>query len=135
MDRSLVDLTDTTRQAFKEMRLLIYELRPSALAQGDLVQALQLRLDAVEKKAQVATDFQVDAGIDIPDSVEEEFYFIAEEALNNALKHAECDSIDVQITPAGEGMVVTIDDSGTGISEADLLSDRGISTKQIRIVE
>ena len=44
-----------TQQALKEMRLLVYELRPPALEQEGLVGALQQRIDAVEGRAGVQT--------------------------------------------------------------------------------
>lgn len=48
-------LRQTTQQALREMRLLIFELRPSALEAAGLVAALRARLDAVEGRTGVAT--------------------------------------------------------------------------------
>jgi signal transduction histidine kinase len=45
----LRDARDTAREALREMRLLIYQLRPPVLEKGGLAVALQVRLDAVEK--------------------------------------------------------------------------------------
>ncbi len=44
-------LGDTAQQAMKQMRLMLYELRPAVLEQVGLVQALTQRLDAVERRA------------------------------------------------------------------------------------
>ncbi|MGD9099969.1 MAG: two-component regulator propeller domain-containing protein, partial [Anaerolineae bacterium] len=49
----LARLRDVGLQTLKEMRLMVYQLRPGALEQGDLVGALQQRLDAVERRAGV----------------------------------------------------------------------------------
>ncbi|RPJ20507.1 MAG: PAS domain S-box protein, partial [Chloroflexi bacterium] len=46
---NIARLGETAQQALKEMRLLVYELRPLALEQAGLADALQNRLDAVEK--------------------------------------------------------------------------------------
>ena len=47
----LNQLVETAHQALKEMRLMIYDLRPSALEKEGLVRALQCRLEAVEQRA------------------------------------------------------------------------------------
>jgi signal transduction histidine kinase len=114
MNRSLVDLTETTQQAFKEMRLLVYELRPPALEQDDLVGALRHRLERVEQRANIETDFQVENGITLPDLMEEAFYYIAEEALNNALKHAAATAVTVRLDAGQDQIELEISDNGRG---------------------
>jgi len=84
----LIRLGEISQQALKEMRLLVYELRPLALSGVGLVGALQQRLDAVERRSGVEVEFSIDEELELPASVEEELYRIAMEALNNALKHA-----------------------------------------------
>ena len=49
----LIRLGEISQQALKEMRLLVYELRPLALSGVGLVWALQQRLDAVERRSGV----------------------------------------------------------------------------------
>ena len=81
-------LGGTAQQALKEMRLLVHQLRPLALAGDGLIGALQQRLEAVEGRAGIQARLLVDAELDIPPAIEAELYHIAQEALNNALKHA-----------------------------------------------
>jgi len=84
----LIRLGEISQQALKEMRLLVYELRPLALSGVGLVGALQQRLDAVERRSGVDVTLSIKEEIELPASIEEELYRIAMEALNNALKHA-----------------------------------------------
>ncbi|MFN2286014.1 MAG: GAF domain-containing protein, partial [Anaerolineae bacterium] len=51
VDEALARLGEIGQQAFREMRLLVYELRPLALNRAGLVRALQQRLDTVERRA------------------------------------------------------------------------------------
>ncbi|MBK7918030.1 MAG: hypothetical protein IPJ94_17585 [Chloroflexi bacterium] len=51
----LQQVKENAQQALREMRLLIFELRPPALAEAGLVAALQARLEAVEARTGVAT--------------------------------------------------------------------------------
>ena len=116
----LTRLGEISQQALREMRLMVYELRPLALTQIGLVSALQQRLDAVEKRAGVDARLVVDRGgsrgrqeIDIPTGVEEAFYGIAQEALNNALKHANPSQITVTLR-IGSRMELEVADDGRG---------------------
>ena len=93
----LARLGETAQDALKEMRLLVYELRPPALEREGLVGAIQQRLGAVERQAGVKAHLLVDDMIELPASVEEGLYRIAQEALNNALKHAAATSVTVRI--------------------------------------
>ncbi|MGB0388690.1 MAG: response regulator [Ardenticatenaceae bacterium] len=129
------DLEGTTRfvtrtgeiiqQALKEMRLLVYQLRPPELKEQGLIGALQQRLDIVEKRAGVEARLLMDDLIDLPSPVEEQLYRIAQEALNNALKHAQATSIRVHLRTAGDKIILEIVDNGQGF-DPDTLEDRGM---------
>ncbi len=123
--RSYLDqLGDTAQQALKEMRLLVYELRPSALEQVGLVEALQQRLEAVEGRAGVEAALLVDGTVELPEDVEEGLYRIAHEALNNVLKHAQVTSVTVRIRADGDHVELEVEDNGKGFDPATV-SDRG----------
>lgn len=59
------------------MRLLVYELRPSALEQDGLIGALQQRLGAVEQRAGVQRQFIAEPPLRLTPAVEEGMYRIA----------------------------------------------------------
>ncbi|MFQ5576508.1 MAG: GAF domain-containing protein [Anaerolineae bacterium] len=114
----LRQLQDTAQEALAEMRLLIYELRPPILAEEGLVAALQARLQAVEGRAGLKTKLNVVGAGQLPPDVEEELYRIAQEALNNALKHAQAQHIAVTLTcpPPGQPITLEITDDGIGFN-------------------
>jgi signal transduction histidine kinase len=100
MDRvaeHLQELQDTAQEALAEMRMLIFELRPPILEELGLVAALQARLQAVEGRAGLRTEFKTDVEEHLPLDVEEGLYRIVLEALNNALKHAQARNIKVHL--------------------------------------
>jgi signal transduction histidine kinase/ligand-binding sensor domain-containing protein len=116
----LARLGDISHQALKEMRLLVYELRPLALRQVGLVGGLQQRLDAVERRAGVDARLVVIGGdpgerqgVELPADVEEALYRIAQEALNNALKHGQPSSVTVTLQIEGR-VELEVTDDGTG---------------------
>jgi signal transduction histidine kinase len=67
----LIRLGDISQQALREMRLLVFELRPLALREIGMVGALQQRLDAVERRAGVEAELRVDEEFEIPARIEE----------------------------------------------------------------
>lgn len=109
------DFEEITLQALKEMRLLLFQLRPPVLEREGLVVALQQRLDAVEGRAGTKVRFLVDGEIELTAAEEEAFYGIAQEALNNALKHASATSLTVSIRSGKDrGVELEIEDNGLG---------------------
>ena len=92
----LGEMQRTAQDALQEMRLLIYELRPSILGESGLAAALQSRLEAVEGRAGLETGLRLE-GADrrLPPDIEALLYRIAQEALNNALRHAQARHIEV----------------------------------------
>jgi signal transduction histidine kinase/ligand-binding sensor domain-containing protein len=107
-------VSQVVQQALKEMRLLVYELRPPELETEGLVSALQLRLDAVENR--VGMEARLSAGElpALPPEVTESLYRIALEALNNALKHAQADAIAVNLHSEGKVVSLEVADNGQG---------------------
>ena len=67
------------------MRLLVNELRPSALERAGLVEALRQRLGAVDGRAGVEARLLVHGTGELPEALEEGLCRIAHEALNKIL--------------------------------------------------
>ena len=124
---NLARIADTAGQALKEMRLLVHELRPLALKDTGLVGALRHRLDMVEGRAGVQARLLVEAegDIELPAPVEEELYRIAQEALNNSLKHAHATSVTVRIGIVDDGrrLELEVSDDGRGF-DLDAVKDK-----------
>ncbi|MCP4396428.1 MAG: sensor histidine kinase [bacterium] len=119
-------------QALKEMRLLVFELRPTELEKEGLVRALRRRLEAVEGRAGVEARVVVDEFVRLPKHIEQEFFRIAQEALNNSLKHAAAASVVVYLRQKNGSTQLEIVDDGVGFNP-DALPDRGgMGLKSIR---
>ena len=132
VEEYLGQLGETAQQALKEMRLLLYELRPAVLEQEGLIGALRRRLDAVEKRAGINFTFEVDEPIVLPLSVEEGFYRIAQEALNNSLKHAFATHVCVSIERQEGETIMQITDNGVGFLEEESKMTGGMGLSGMR---
>lgn len=133
LEEVLTRLGETAQQALKEMRLMVYEMRPLALQKVGLLGALQQRLDAVEMRAGVAAQLVVEGHLNLPPIVEEELYRIAQEALNNALRHAGATRTTVRIYRDDAMMVeVAIIDNGVGFDSEQAGDRAGLGLSSMR---
>jgi signal transduction histidine kinase len=108
---------DLLRDSITELRRVIYDLRPITLDTAGLVPAIENLKEDLEKIAAIAIRFSV-VGLPCRFSPETEIgvYRIVQEAVNNAIKHAEASSVQVTIR-FGEGeLIVQVSDDGSGFS-------------------
>lgn len=115
LGRSITELGELAQGALAEMRALIFELRPTALAEEGLVAALTKQGAALAAREQVAITVEgPEQHLELSADLQEHLYRIASEALHNVVKHARADSAAVRVT-AEAGMVrVTVSDNGVG---------------------
>ena len=107
-------LSEGARQALKEMRLLLYDLRLAPAEQISLTDAIRLRLEAVETRAGIDAQFTVENVPLLAANVEHELYLVAMEALNNSLKHANATQVTVNLRAEGRDLKLEIRDNGKG---------------------
>lgn len=129
--QNLDELRTLTRQAMADMRLLLYRLHPPELEKEGLLAALQARLEAVEERAKLKIDLQVEGEDILPIATEEELYKIALEALNNVVKHAKAEQVTVRFRFTEENCWMTIQDDGVGFDPATALREGGLGLRGI----
>ncbi len=128
----LRELRATAQEALREMRLLIFQLSPPALEQGGLAGALQMRLDAVEARGGLKVDLRVEGSERLTPLVRQELYQIAQEALNNALKHARARSVRVLLDFRGSETLLEVADDGCGFEPAEAGRGGGLGLRGMR---
>ena len=125
----LRELRDTAQEALREMRLLIFELRPPELEKVGLAAALQARLKAVEGRGGIQVEFQVEGerlAERVPINVQNELYYITQEALNNVLRHAKAQQVQVHVRFLETAACVEISDDGIGFEPAAVHEKGGL---------
>jgi signal transduction histidine kinase len=113
-------------QALGEMRLLLFELRTETLAQLGLAGALRDRLNSVEERANIATRLSVEGVGSLPLALEETFYRVALEALNNTLRHAHAQRVSVTLITADGQLTLVVRDDGVGFRRRDIAQHGGM---------
>jgi signal transduction histidine kinase len=112
------------REAQDELRSVILELRPPDLDRDGLAGVLRKHAELVGQlhAGAVQVDIDVDDGLDSagPDGRRDlEILRIAQEALQNALRHAGARRIGVRLGRAAGGLVLVVCDDGAGFDPED----------------
>ncbi|MEA2299940.1 MAG: hypothetical protein QOE44_475 [Solirubrobacteraceae bacterium] len=120
------------REAQDELRSLILELRPPDLDRDGLAGVLRKHAELVGQlhagDVRVDVDVDVDIGVGVDDRLgpagpdgrrDLEILRIAEEALQNALRHAGARRIEVRLGRVESGLVLVVSDDGAGFDPKD----------------
>lgn len=116
--RVLPRISENARQSLKEMRLFLHGLQPVDIEREGLEAVLHQRLAAVEGRADIKARFTYEEGIVIPIEKQVALYFIAQEALNNVMKHAKAGSVTVHLSQTRNNIIMDIADDGIGFDPA-----------------
>ena len=111
-------VSENARQAVREMRLFLHQLDPVDIEREGFVSALHQRLVAVEGRADIKVHFKVTGKFSFSKEKERTIYYIAEEALNNILKHAQAKNVLVRLRRRGGWVYLDIIDDGCSFDPA-----------------
>jgi signal transduction histidine kinase len=118
LGRSVAELAQLSRGAMAEMRALIFELRPGALAEEGLVAALVKQAAALTAREEVVITLEApDIELELDAVTEEHLYRIVSEALHNVIKHAHADHAVVTLERETGVLRVEVSDDGAGFDQ------------------
>ncbi|MBM7090161.1 GAF domain-containing sensor histidine kinase [Streptomyces sp. NPDC014603] len=101
-------------EAADELRAAVVELRPAALDEDGLVATLRTQVQVLDRAHSARVTFTCHGVRALPAAQEEAVLRVAQEALHNALRHAEADRVDVTLDRRGCGAVLRVTDDGSG---------------------
>ena len=97
-----------------EMRALIFELRPESLEMEGLIVALTKQTAAIRARHSIEVELHLCDEPDVSLPIKEALYRIAQEALQNAIKHARSERLDVRLACAPDCLTLEVCDNGVG---------------------
>jgi signal transduction histidine kinase len=101
-----------------EMRALIFELRPESLATEGLTAALEKQAALVQARHELAVHATLCDEPDAPVEVKEALYRVAQEALNNTVKHAQAERVELHLEQEADEILLEVYDDGKGFDAA-----------------
>jgi PAS domain S-box-containing protein len=105
-------------EAIQESVRISENLLPSKLKDFDLATCLKSLCNTISRTSRIPVSFE---SLDVSSEVEQgkkiNFYRIAQEAINNAIKHAQASAINVQLNEEGDILQLMIEDDGRGFKK------------------
>lgn len=117
------------------IRRIIKQLRPVALDAHGLIEALQYLIQDWSKQ-NPAIDYKadLDQGCNrLPESISIVIYRIVQEALTNISKHADAHQVDINLNWKRHGLVLRVQDDGTGFMSSTSPHSFGLTGMRERI--
>ncbi len=123
----LEQLQMLTRGALAEMRTLLLELRPEYLTNIDLEAQIRQLLDALKVRKRMNIQFTAHTEAMLPNPVRIAFYRIAQEALNNIVKHAHATEVGVTLEARHHYLHLIVQDNGLGFVQNGARNGLGLN--------
>jgi signal transduction histidine kinase len=103
-------------EGIRQVRHLAHGLTPSEMEPGGLPSALADLAAATTQATGVAVAFRADAPLPrLRVEAERHLYRIAQEAVTNAIKHAQPRRIEIDLAAEGDALVLSVEDDGIGL--------------------
>jgi signal transduction histidine kinase len=117
-----------------EARRSAHNLRFSVVHQSELSATLQALVERSAVAGRLRCDFRSEniPEKSLPPSVQHELLRIAQEAIHNAVRHANPTSIDVSLKWDAPNLVLQVKDNGSGISSLSLEKSEGFGLSNMR---
>jgi signal transduction histidine kinase len=105
-------------EAQEELRSLVFELRPPSLESEGLVEALRKHVDVLRRVYRREIALELAGTPRRAPKLEREVFRIAQEALQNALRHAEAAQLRLRLAATDGLLELTVSDDGMGFDPA-----------------
>ncbi|MBN2536592.1 MAG: substrate-binding domain-containing protein [Spirochaetales bacterium] len=126
------EITELVNHTINLTKVLARGFFPVELDENGIISALQELADNIETQFKIKCSFSYNEKLFINDnSLALHLYRIAQEAVHNAVKHANPENIQIKLDTRGDKIVLTVKDDGEGFPE-ELGDNRGMG---LRIME
>lgn len=119
-------------ESCKEIRSISHQMMPNALLKSGLSSAVKEFIDKIDHhiiKINLHTE-----GLNerLDSNVETVCYRVIQECVNNVIKHAGANTLEISLIKDSDGISATIEDNGKGFNVKELTKFEGIGLKNIR---
>ncbi|MBL8824060.1 MAG: PAS domain S-box protein [Planctomycetia bacterium] len=127
------ELSIKVKQLSTFVHNLSHQLHPAKLEQLGLIKSLRSLCRELSSTHDVVIDYDIEElDFSLPVNTSLCFYRIAQEALNNAIKHADAEIIEVQLKSMDHHLVMTIQDDGRGFDPESSNEKPGLGLLSMR---
>ncbi len=133
---ALEDVRRLSRGSLAQMRTMLLELRGDPVEEVPLQQLLRHLVEATESRASVKVGLAIEEDRALAPRVHEAVYRIAQEALNNVVRHARAENAWVRLRAEDGRALLVVGDDGQGFDEATVAPGHfGLASMRERAAE
>jgi len=114
----IAGIRELAQEALEELRGLIFELRPADLEEEGLAATLRKHVDMLRRVHGRDVELRISGAPRSAAETDGEVLRIAQEALNNALRHADAERIELRLQARDGRLTLTVADDGVGFDPA-----------------
>ena len=118
-ERSTDEVQRLARGALADMRVLLRELRPHAIAETDLDTLISQLSDGLGARYDIPVQVHTTVRRSMPEDVHLAFYRVAQEAMQNVGKHADASRLTIELTGDNGEVRLVVTDDGVGFDTGD----------------
>ena len=118
--KQIAKIEELLNQVETQLRRYSHELRPTILDDLGWIPAIRFLADAISKRTGVSINVQSEVSGRLPIAMETTLYRLAQEALNNAIKHAKAKNVWIRAWQEPRTLNCSIRDNGAGFDAAKL---------------
>jgi signal transduction histidine kinase len=111
-------LADLAQETMVELRSLVFQLRPAVIESDGLAPALAKHVEVLRRVHRLHIDLDASGPVRLRPGIDEEVFKIAQEALQNALRHAGAERLEVSLREDRGALALRVADDGAGFDPA-----------------
>ncbi len=120
--KELSDLKESVKVALKEVRSIIFDLRPMSLDDLGLSQTIQQTVNNISQQSNIATKIKIKSvKAEIEPIIQVAVYRIVQEIFNNIKKHSKAKHAEIRLDFGTKYLLLVITDDGIGFNVDETL--------------
>jgi signal transduction histidine kinase len=131
----LTESKNLLSKSIQDLRDIARSLNPDFLSEIGLTGAIEQQLQLLEKTGQYKTSFTINGDVYKNDQQHELVTFrIVQELLNNIVKHAEANTVNIKMSYLPDKLTITVEDNGKGFDVSSMQSaenNRGLGLRNM----
>jgi signal transduction histidine kinase len=120
----VADVQKTLEAVMQDVREYSYELNPSTVERAGLRPALDRLASRLRHRFAGGLRVKADPSLKVDPKIATALFHIAQEAIENAVQHASCSSIEIAVKSSRKGTILEVRDNGRGFDPDDILGVR-----------
>ncbi len=120
----LAEIQKMLETMMEQVREYVYELNPSIVERAGLRTALDRLIGRIRPRFAGSVRLVADPSVKIDPQIATPLYHIAQEAVENAVQHAGCSTIEIALKSTQKGPILEVRDNGRGFDPDDVSGSR-----------